>query len=115
MASSKDKVVVAVQRFQASVPAFAKLKLVVGLELTAGGLTGPRESENFTVEVPGPKVTEGAPEEARLHLAIPKTMFDVLAEEAELADWKDAYYYGHLKVTGDGRVKRLLGKAIESA
>lgn len=115
MASSKDKVVVAVQRFQAAVPAFAKLKLIVGLELTAGGLTGPQESENFRIEVPGPKVAEAGAEDARIQLALPRTMFDVLAEEAELADWKDAYYYGHLKVTGDGRVKRLLGKAIDSA
>jgi len=115
MATSKDRVVVAVQRFQASVPSFAKLKLVVGLELTAGGLTAPRESEHFRIEVPGPKVTEDSADDARLELAIPRAMFDVLAEEAELADWKDAYYYGHLKVTGDGRVKRLLGKAIAAA
>ncbi len=115
MASSKDMVVVAVQRFQASVPALAKLKLVAGLELTAGGLTGPSKSEHFRIEVPGPQVTEGDADDARLQLQIPKAMFDVLAEEAEVADWKDAFYYGHLKVVGDGRVKRLLGKAIDSA
>jgi hypothetical protein len=115
MATSKDRVVVAVQRFQASVPALAQLKLVVGLELTAGGLTGPRESEHFRVEVPGPKVSAGASDDARLQLAIPRAMFEVLAEEAELADWKDAFYYGHLKVMGDQRVKRLLGKTINAA
>ncbi len=115
MASSQDRVVVAVQRFQASVPALAKLKLVLGLELTEGGLTGPKASQHFRIEVPGPKVTEGMPDDARVQLAIPRAMFDVLAEEAELADWKDAFYYGHLKVTGDERVKRLLGKTIGAA
>ena len=33
-------------------------------------------------------------------------MFDLLAEEGGLADWRDAFYYGHLKVSGDPRVKR---------
>ena len=45
-------------------------------------------------------------------LSVPKPMFDLLAEEGGLADWRDAYHYGHLKVGGDERVKRLLGKAI---
>jgi hypothetical protein len=42
-------------------------------------------------------------------------MFTLLAEEGQLADWRDAFYYGHLKVSGDDRVKRLLGKAIGRA
>ena len=40
-------------------------------------------------------------------------MFDVLAKEGGLADWRDAFY-GHLKVEGDARVKRLLGRAIDA-
>ena len=43
---------------------------------------------------------------------MPKTMFNLLAEEGGLADWREAFHYGHLKVGGDARVKRLLGKAI---
>ena len=104
----------AVERFQAQVPALAKLKLVVGLELTAGGLRGPGRSDHFRVEVPGPKVSRGRPRgrpDAGSH--VPRTMFDLLAEEGQLADWREAFYYGHLKVAGDERVKRLLGRAIE--
>ena len=96
------------------VPAFASLKLVFGLELTTGGLTGPARSERFRVELPGPSVTEGDAEDARLQLAMPKAMFDLLAAEGKLADWKDAFYYGHLQVSGDERVKRLLGRAIDA-
>ena len=40
MASGADLITVAVQRFQRQVPALAKLKLVFGVELTAGGLSG---------------------------------------------------------------------------
>ena len=57
-------------------------------------------------------MSEDEPADARLALSIPKTMFKLLAEEGSLADWRDAFHYGHLKVTGDQRVKRLLGKAI---
>ena len=115
MASTSDLIIVAIQRLQPQVPALAKLKLVFGLELTAGGLTGPGESEQFRVEIPGPKVSEGFPEDARLQLQMPRAMFGILAEEGELMDWKEAFYYGHLKVEGDARVKRLLGQAIEKS
>jgi len=113
LATSSDLIIVAVQRLQAQVPALAKLKLVFGVELTGGGLTGPAKSQRFRVEVPGPQVSEGAADDARIALSMPQTMFNLLAEEGQLADWKDAYYYGHLKVEGDPRVRRLLGKAIE--
>ena len=115
MASTGDLIIVAVQRLQPQVSGLAKLKLVFGLELTAGGLTGPGESEQFRVELPGPKVSEGTPDDARLHLQMPRAMFGILAEEGQLMDWKEAFYYGHLKVEGDPRVRRLLGQAIEKS
>jgi len=90
----------------------AKLKLVFSLELTSGGLMGPGKTENLRIEVPGPKVDEGEAGDARITMSMPAAMFKLLAEEGDLADWKDAFYYGHLKVGGDPRVKRLLGKAF---
>ena len=115
MASNADLTVVAVQRLQGQLPAFAKLKLVFSLELTSGGLMGPGKSEHLRIEVPGPKVTEAETGDARIQLSIPEPMFKLLAEEGDLADWKDAFYYGHLKVGGDPRVKKLLGKAINAS
>ena len=113
MASTPDLIIVATQRLQAEIPALAKLRLVFELELTGAGLAGPRPAERFRVELPGPVVAEGGADDARLNLSIPRTMFSLLAEEGQLADWKEAFYYGHLKVEGDARVKRLLGRAIE--
>lgn len=113
MAESEQLIASAVERFQAQVPALAKLKLVAGLELTAGGLGGPGRSDHFRVEVPGPKVSPDDPEDARIRISVPRTMFNLLAAEGQLADWREAFYYGHLKVAGDERVKRLLGRAIE--
>jgi hypothetical protein len=94
------------------VPKLAKLRLVFGLELTSGGLMGPAQTEHFRVELPGPKVSEGAGDDERLKLSIPKPMFGLLADEGRLIDWREAFIYGHLKVEGDSRVKRLLGQAI---
>jgi hypothetical protein len=113
--TSTDQVATAVKRFQDRVPALAKLKIVVGLELTSRGLTGDAEPERFRVEVPGPKVTQGAGDDERLLISIPATMFKVLATEGELADWQEALHYRHLQIEGDPRVKRLLGQAIEPA
>ena len=112
MASTEEQIAAAVTRVQGQVPKLAKLKLVFGIELTRGGLTGPGESERFRVELPGPRVSEGAGDDERLTLSIPQPMFRVLAEEGQLVDWREAFIYGHLKVQGDSRVQRLLGQAI---
>jgi hypothetical protein len=104
-----------VQRVQGEVPALANLKLVFSVELTTGGLTAPGKSETYRVELPGPKVSEGQAEDARLDLSVPKTMFTLLAEEGGVADWREAFHYGHLKVGGDPRVRQLLGKAIAAS
>jgi hypothetical protein len=112
MASSEQRIAAAVTRVQGQVPKLAKLKLVFGVELTRGGLTGPGKSDRFRVELPGPSVSEGAGDDERITLSIPRPMFDVLAQEGELTDWREAFHYGHLKVQGDARVQRLLGQAI---
>ena len=36
----------------------------------------------------------------------------MLAEEGGIEDWREAYFYKHLRVDGDERVKRLIGKVI---
>jgi hypothetical protein len=115
-AATSELIVVAVQRVQTEVPALANLKLVFSLELTTGGLTGPGKSDAFRIELPGPKVTEAEAaadvEDARIALTVPKSMFALLAEEGAVADWREAFHYGHLQVGGDSRVRSLLGKAI---
>lgn len=115
MPSDSEQISGAVSRLQQQVPKLANLKLVFGLELTAGGLMGPAQADEFRVELPGPKVSPGPGEDERVRLSIPRTMFKLLAEEGQLVDWREAYRYGHLKVEGDARVIRLLGQAIGGA
>jgi hypothetical protein len=110
-----EKITRAITRVQAEVPKLAGLKLVFGLELTVGGLTGPGKSERYRIELPGPKISEGAGEDERLLITIPRTMFDLLADEGRLVDWREAFHTKHLKVSGDSRVMRLVGRAIGSS
>ncbi len=112
MASDSDQIATAVSRVQQQAPKLAKLKLVFGLELTSGGLTGPGKSDHFRIELPGPKVSEGPADDVRIRLSIPRPMFGLLADEGQLVDWREAFHYGHLRVDGDPRVKRLLGQAL---
>jgi hypothetical protein len=110
-----EKISRAISRVQAEVPKLAGLKLVFGLELTVGGLTGPGESERYRIALPGPEISEGAGDDERLRVTVPRTMFDLLADEGRLVDWREAFHYGHLKVNGDSRVMRLVGRVIGSS
>jgi hypothetical protein len=107
VASTAELISTAVDRIQAEVPALAKLKLVFGLELPARG-----DVQVYRVELPGPKVSKGFADDERMRVTVPRTMFNVLAVDGELADWHEAYDHGHLKIEGDTRVQRLIGQVI---
>lgn len=108
MARTEDLVVTACQRFTAEVPALEKLKLVIRLELRGRG-----DVQVFTVEVPGPKVTKGEPDHARVEVSMPRSHFNELVADGTLEHWHEAYDQGHLKVGGDPAVIKLVGTVIE--
>lgn len=99
----------AVERLQDEVPSLKQLKLVVKLELRARGGDAPI----WRVEVPGPVVTKDAPGDARLDVSVVRSHFNELAEDGTLKHWVDAYEHGHVKVTGDPAVVKLLGNVIQ--
>jgi SCP-2 sterol transfer family len=108
MPSARELIAVAVRNFEREVPALAKLKLVLRLELRGRG-----DIQVFRVRVPGPEVTKGEPEDARLKLSLPRASFNQLAEKGRLADWREAYEHGQIKVSGDREIERLLGTVIQ--
>jgi hypothetical protein len=110
VASADQLIKTAVERIQKQVPALAKLKLVFGVELPARG-----DVQVFRVELPGPKVSKGFSDDERLRLQVPRAMFNILAAEGEIADWEEAYRYGHLKIEGNPKVQQLIGQVIEKA
>jgi hypothetical protein len=99
----------AVERLQDEVPALGQLKLVVKLELRARGGDAPI----WRVEVPGPKIDRDPAGDARVEVSVARSHFNELAEDGRLEHWVEAYERGHLKVTGDSAVLKLLANVIQ--
>jgi hypothetical protein len=110
VASAEDLIKTAVARIQGEVPGLAKLKLVFGVQLPARG-----DVQVFRVELPGPKVTKGYADDERLRISVPRSMFNILAAEGEVADWREAFEHGHLKIEGNPKVQQLIGQVIQKA
>jgi hypothetical protein len=98
----------ALERFGDEVPALKQLKLVMRLELRARG-----DVPIWRVEVPGPKITKDPAGDARIDVAVSRPQFNELAKEGSLRDWVQAFDHGHVSVTGDAAVVKLIGNVIE--
>jgi hypothetical protein len=98
-----------VEQLRAEVPALGQLKLVVRLELRARGGDAPI----WRVEVPGPRVARDPAGDARIDVSVARSHFNELAEDGKLRHWVDAYERGHVRVSGDAAVMKLLGNVIE--
>jgi hypothetical protein len=99
----------AIERLATEVPSLRQLKLVIRLELPSRGGDAPI----WRVEVPGPKVDRDPAGDSRLSVIVQRQQFNELAREGTLRQWAKAYDQGHVKVTGDSSVVKLLGSVIE--
>jgi hypothetical protein len=98
----------AIERLQAEVPALGRVKLVMRLELRARGGNVPI----WRVEVPGPKISRDPAGDARVDISVARSHFNELATDGRLRDWVEAYERGHVRVSGDAGVVKLLGNVI---
>jgi hypothetical protein len=96
-----------VTRFLEQVPALRQLKLVVHLELRARG-----DVPTWRVELPGPVVKKDPAGDARVDVEVVRSEFNTLATEGTLKDWVRAYELGHVRVSGDAGVVKLVGNVI---
>jgi hypothetical protein len=108
LARPGELIAVAVRNLEREVPALAPLKLVVRLELRGRG-----DVQVFRVRLPGPDVTKGEPGDARLEIAMSRSVFNQFAEKGHLADWREAYDHGDIRVVGDPEIRKLIGTVIE--
>ncbi|MDP9187979.1 MAG: hypothetical protein M3O25_01875 [Actinomycetota bacterium] len=108
MASTQELIKTAVERFQADVPALAKLKLVFELQLRGRG-----DVQQFRVELPGPRISKELADDARLIVAMPRSHFNELATEGLARDYREAYEQGQIKVSGDPGIQKLIAQVIE--
>ncbi len=100
----------AVEHLQEEVPALKQLKLVIRLELRA---RGGGDVPIWRVELPGPEVTRDPAGDARIDVTVARSHFNELAADGRLTHWVDAYEHGHVRVTGDPAVTKLLGNVIQ--
>ena len=110
--SSQDTralITTAIERFTAEVPALRQLKLVIRLELRARGGDVPI----WRVELPGPKIAKEPAADARVEISIGRPEFNELAAKGHIKDWARAYETGHLRVSGDAGVIRLVGQVVQ--
>ena len=108
-ADTKTLIAAALERLTDEMPSLGQLKLVVRLQLQARGGDAPI----WRVQVPGPKIDRDPAGDARLDVTVQRQQFNELAKEGQLRDWARAYERGHVKVTGDSAVIKLLGNVIE--
>ena len=110
MASGDTRTLIrqAIENLQQEVPALKQLKLVIRLELRARG-----DVPVWRVEVPGPEITKDPAGDARIDVSVARSHFNELAARGRLKDWVDAYEHGHVRVSGDAAVTKLIGNVIQ--
>jgi hypothetical protein len=109
VASTQELISTAIERFQTDVPALAQLKLIFELELRGRG-----DVQMYRVQLPGPEISKSAStEDARVTVSIDRSSFNRLAEEGNAKSYREAYEAGHIKVTGDPGIQKLIAQVIE--
>jgi hypothetical protein len=105
---AKALIELAVRRFLEEVPALAPVKLVVGIELRGRG-----DVQQFRLEMPEVKVTRGPAADARVRVDMRREFFNVMAREAKVPDWIEAFSYGQAKASGPDQIIRLIVNVVE--
>ena len=112
MSSGDTKALInkAIDAMWRDVPALRQLTLVVRLELPAR-----HDEAVWRVQLPEREISRDAAGDSRLNVTVPRIFFNTLAGDpkARLTDWAEAYQHGHVTVTGEPAVVRLLGNVIE--
>jgi hypothetical protein len=107
---TRDLIGRAVDQVWRDVPALRGLQLVVRLELPARG-----DDAVWRVELPDKHVARDPGADARVDVTVPRVFFNALAGEpkATIHDWVEAYDHGHVKVSGEPAVVKLIGNVIQ--
>jgi hypothetical protein len=105
---AKALIEAAARRFLEEVPALAPIKLVVGVELHGRG-----DTQHFRLQLPGVSVSKGPPGDARINVEMRREFFNIMAAEAKVPDWIEAFTYGKAKATGPSQYLRLISNVVD--
>ena len=109
-ADTRDLIGRAVDQVWRDVPALRQLNLVVRLALPAR-----HDEAVWRVKLPEKEIKRDAAGDARLDVTVQRVFFNTLADDpkATIADWAEAFDHGHVKVSGEPAVVKLIGNVIE--
>ena len=105
---AKALIELATRRFIEEVPALEPIKLVVGVELRGRG-----DVQHFRLEMPGVNVTKAPATDARVRVDMRREFFNVMAKEAKVPDWIEAFTYGQAKASGPEQILRLIVNVVD--
>lgn len=105
---AKTLIEIGVRNFLAEVPALAPMKLVVGLELRGRG-----DTQLYRLEMPDLKVSKDPAVDARVRVEMRREFFNVMAREAKVPDWIEAFTYGQARASGPEQILKLIANVVE--
>lgn len=105
---AKTLIETAVRNFLEEVPALEPMKIVVGVDLRGRG-----DVQQYRLEMPGIKVTKDIAADARIRVDMRREFFNVMAKEAKVADWREAFMYGQAKASGVEQYMKLIVTVVE--
>ena len=99
----------AIDQVWRDVPSLRQVTMVVRLELPAR-----HDEAIWRVKLPEREIARDPAGDARLNVTVPRAFFNALAGDpkADIRDWVEAYDHGHVKVSGEPAVVKLLGNVI---
>jgi hypothetical protein len=105
---AKALIEMAVRNFLGEVPALAPMKLIVGVDLRGRG-----DVQQFRLQLPELEVTKDIAADARVRVDMRREFFNVMAHEAKVADWIEAFTYGQAKASGTEQYLRLIANVVD--
>lgn len=98
----------AARRFVGEVAALAQLKMVFEVELRGRG-----DAQQFRLQMPDFDVTKGPASDAQIRIDMRREFFNVMAKEAKVPDWIEAFTYGKAHATGPERYLKLIATVVD--
>src|SRR3989442_510254 len=106
---AKALIELATRQFLEEVPALEPIKLIISVELRGRG-----DVQHFRLEMPGVKVTKRPATDARVRVDMRREFFnEMVAHQAKVADWIEAFTYGQAKASGPEQFLRLIVNVVE--
>ena len=105
---AKTLIETAVRNFLEEVPALAPMKLIVGVELRGRG-----DTQLYRLQMPEVAVTKDPAVDARVRVEMRREFFNVMAREAKVPDWVEAFTYGQARASGPEQILKLIANVVD--